>query len=75
VPLKGQDYADLLTPPLGDLSGFDIESTAVDANPVGRPARVASVAILVLMKRCALDLIEDSQQRCKHALDIALLER
>jgi hypothetical protein len=74
VPLKQNNYyADLLTPEPAGLSYHDVEIAAVCATLFNLPVRVASVDVLLHMKRRAASASESHRQ--KHDADIALLER
>jgi hypothetical protein len=73
VPLKVQFYAELLTPQLGTATFREIEATAVDAKLFSIPVRLASVAVLVQMKKHAA--ASAAEQQAKHLNDIALLEQ
>lgn len=72
VPLKGNYYAELLTPTRESPSFVVTEAQAVHAKLFNISVRVASVPVLIAMKRHAVQVA--AEQREKHFKDIALLE-
>jgi len=72
VPLKGNYYAELLTPTREAPPFVETEAQAVHAKLFNISVRVASVPALIAMKRHAVQVA--TEQREKHFKDIALLE-
>lgn len=73
VPLKKSFYAELLTPRETGPSYSTIEATAADAKLFNIPVRVASIAMLIQMKRQSAESAVN--QAAKHRGDIILLEQ
>lgn len=71
VPLKGNYYAELLTPAYDSPEFSEFEAQAVDAKLFGMPVRLASVPTLIAMKQRAAQL--EPAQSEKHLRDISLL--
>lgn len=71
APLKRQFYAELLTSPIGGPSFATIAESAEPAQLNGVPIRVASAAMLIRLKQCAI--AANSEDREKHVADIELL--
>jgi hypothetical protein len=73
APLKGEFYADLLTPKEGGLTFYEVSATAAPCALFYMPVHVASPASLITMKRQAIS--DEGADLEKHLHDIDLLER
>ncbi|MDZ7937289.1 MAG: hypothetical protein U5M53_02990 [Rhodoferax sp.] len=73
IPLKQTYYAELLTPQEEAPSFSEVEHQAVDAKLFNIAVRVASIRILIEMKKRAIASADE--QYAKHVRDIELLER
>jgi hypothetical protein len=71
VPLKGQHYAELLTPLKGWPPFDELAADAVSAHLFQLPVRVASIRTLMFMKQCASAAAE--ALKAKHDRDIGYL--
>lgn len=73
VPLKGEYYAELLTPRKDGETFAEVEANSVEANLFNMPVRLASIKTLISMKKSAARSAGELQT--KHLKDIALLEK
>lgn len=73
APLKGEFFADILTPKKGGPSYADSATGAVQAKAFGIPVLVASPSVLIALKREALSSLEAESE--KHRSDIECLEK
>lgn len=71
--LKKVQYADILTPRPDDPTYADVAADAVGANLFNTPVRVASIAMLLRLKRLAV--ASGVGSRAKDQSDVELLER
>ena len=72
VPLKKIHYAEILTPKENGPTYSETIKDSVDAKIFDFPVQVASVAILIQMKKLAVSSIETEKD--KHLADIVLLQ-
>jgi hypothetical protein len=73
VPLKGDYYAELLTPRQDGMTFAEVEANSVQANLFNIPIRLASIKTLILMKKYAA--LSAGEQQTKHLKDIELLKK
>lgn len=73
APLKGEFFADILTPKDGGPSYAESSAGAVQAKVFGIPILVASPSALIVLKREALSSLDAESQ--KHRSDIECLEK